>query len=224
MKVYIGPYTSWFGPYQLAEKILFWKDRHSDAVMNLGHWLATGKPYKEETNEAKVVTKDLETLFNEIKDSDETWLHKFLNWIDSKKERKIKVRIDPYDTYSMDHTLAYIILPMLKQLKTTKHGSHMVDLEDVPEHLRTVNTEEYDCQYTFDFYKTKEKLGPDLHDRWDWVLDEMIWAFEQIGNEDHDNAFFEGYVLKDKEGYLQHQDRIDNGLRLFGKYFRGLWD
>jgi hypothetical protein len=29
-------------------------------------------------------------------------------------ERKIDVRIDKYDTWNMDSTLAYIILPMLK--------------------------------------------------------------------------------------------------------------
>ena len=30
MKVYIGPYTNWVGPYQIAEKILFWMDRYED--------------------------------------------------------------------------------------------------------------------------------------------------------------------------------------------------
>ena len=27
MKVFIGKHVDWFGPYQLAEKILFWKDK-----------------------------------------------------------------------------------------------------------------------------------------------------------------------------------------------------
>ena len=36
--------------------------------------------------------------------------------------RKIKIQIDKWDTYSMDHTLAMIIYPMLLQLKATKHG------------------------------------------------------------------------------------------------------
>ena len=39
-----------------------------------------------------------------------------------KREQKVKVHIDPWDTWSMDYTLASIILPMLKQLKETKHG------------------------------------------------------------------------------------------------------
>jgi len=42
-------------------------------------------------------------------------------WLD-KRVQKVKVRIDPWDTWSMDNTLALIILPMLKQLKETKHS------------------------------------------------------------------------------------------------------
>ena len=37
------------------------------------------------------------------------------------------VKIDYWDTWSMDHTLSYIIVPMLKQLKATKHGAPYVD-------------------------------------------------------------------------------------------------
>jgi len=28
MKVKIGPYTNYIGPFQIAEKILFWKDKN----------------------------------------------------------------------------------------------------------------------------------------------------------------------------------------------------
>jgi len=30
MKVYIGPYKDWFGPYQLAEKLMFWVPKEKD--------------------------------------------------------------------------------------------------------------------------------------------------------------------------------------------------
>jgi hypothetical protein len=39
----------------------------------------------------------------------------------------------------MDHTLSHIVLPMLKQLKKDKHGSPLVDDEDVPEELRSTS-------------------------------------------------------------------------------------
>ena len=57
---------------------------------------------------------------------EETWVNDACDWFYSKNERKVKVRIDEYDTWSMDHTLALIILPMLKQLKATKHGSPLL--------------------------------------------------------------------------------------------------
>ena len=37
--------------------------------------------------------------------------------------RTEKIHIDPWDTWSMDYTLALIILPMLNQLKESKHGA-----------------------------------------------------------------------------------------------------
>lgn len=39
MKVYIGPYKNWIGPHQIAETILFWKDRNDDVVYNFGERL-----------------------------------------------------------------------------------------------------------------------------------------------------------------------------------------
>ena len=50
-------------------------------------------------------------------------------------ERKISVKIDEWDTWSMDHTLALIIHPMLLQLRDTTNGSPFIELEDRPEHF-----------------------------------------------------------------------------------------
>jgi hypothetical protein len=152
------------------------------------------------------------------------------------KERKIKIQIDKFDTWNMDHTLALIALPMLKQLKETKHGSPYVKDEDLPEHLRFSETKNYDSQRCFHFYYEDGK--DDLvHERWDWVMGEMIFAMEQIVKDD-DSEFYihpavdgcESFqdhlnkiVVKEKELKAYH-DRIDNGLRLFGTYYKGLWD
>jgi len=84
-------------------------------------------------------------------------------------EREIKVEIDPYDTWSLYHNLAYIIHPLLIQLKDNKQGAPFVDDEDVPEHLRSTAAAPKENEWDTD----------SLHFvRWDWVLDEMIWAFE----------------------------------------------
>lgn len=181
MKVYIGPYKSYFGPYQIAEKILFWRDKHEDdSVHEFGKFLAKS---------------DL--------------LVAICKYIESKRNRKVKVRIDNYDTWNMDHTLAHIVVPMLKQLKEQKHGAPNVDDEDVPEHLRksaappTKNAWDTDDNY----FK-----------RWDWVMDEMIFAFEsKINLEWEDN-----YENWDERQVVE--ERIQRGFLFFGKYYQGLWD
>jgi len=235
MKVKIGPYRSWIGPYQIAEKLCFWapkiKDeygfpRTQDWVHDFGTWLANDK------------------------NGNDTWLTKFCQWIDSKKKRKVKIRIDKYDVWSMDHTLAMLVLPMLKQLKESKHGSALVDLEDVPESMRFTNHEEWNSQPCFDFYKEDDtqKIQCDVHDRWNWVMDELIWTFEQILDDNWEDQYwithpeidFTKYPEDEGEdvvpvrwkvdgecdwvGRQKHQDRISNGLKLFGKYYQGLWD
>lgn len=208
MKVYIGPFANWIGPYQIAEKLLFWMDKEDDRVGNLGDNLARM-----------------------------TWLCRFCDWLDSKRGRKTKIRIDPYDTWNMDSTLAHIILPMLKQLKDSKHGAPYVEDGDVPENLRSTAAGPKENEWDTDsnFFK-----------RWDWVLDEMIFAFEKKLDGDWEDQFHTGeFDMKwkkttngfsemyygpnhthvfDSEGYKVAKNRISNGFRLFGKYYEGLWD
>jgi hypothetical protein len=114
----------------------------------------------------------------------------------------------------MDHTLAHIVLPMLKQLKETKHGSPNVDNEDVPINLRAPEEDVLK-------YKDLGETDPDFFKRWDWVLDEMIYAFDCKANKDEVYMRFD---IKDRIGMEKEQERISNGFRLFGKYYESLWD
>ena len=131
-----------------------------------------------------------------------------------KGEQEIEVHIDRWDTWSMDHTLAHIVLPMLKQLKDTKHGAPDVDPEDIPEELRA-STEEY---YK---YKREGQTDPKFFERWDWVLHEMIYAFDCKANQDDVIMRFD---VEEQDAMKAEQDRISNGFRLFGKYYESLWD
>ena len=120
-------------------------------------------------------------------------------------ERKVSVRIDRHDTVSMDETLAHIILPMLYQLAKTKMGSPMTDLEDVP----------------FELQGDHEDA---IHERWDWAMAEMIYAFEEKTN-DLEERFF--CSEREYDSYRAEMDqirgRISNWFRLGGKYYEGLW-
>jgi len=215
MKVKIGGYKSWIGPYQIADKIFFWHEKYPEDALaerwdyklheKFGDWLATNKS------------------------GDDSALTKFCNWLETKRKRRIKVRIDHYDTWSMDHTLAYIIAPMLKQLQETKHGAPFVDDEDVPEHLRSTNAPPKENEWDTDENHFK---------RWDWVMEEMIWAFEIHNDDNAEDQFFDHSevdrsadlneqftrVKVDDAGLKAFQDRKQNAFRLFGKYYQALWD
>lgn len=226
MKIEIGPYTNWFGPHQLAEKICFWAKKtivdeygstdYPDYVFKLGEWLAYGK-----WRGVDDIPTTKRNLFA-IKEEKETLLYEFLLWLDQKRRRKIKVQIDKYDTWSMDTTLAKIVYPMLVQLKATKHGYPMcMDMEDVPENLRLVDTRNsYDWHYGQESLFDYEECNPEHisidEARWDWILDEMIYAFGILN--DDDKVWIAG------DNGPDDNNRVNNGLRLFGKYYRALWD
>ena len=231
MKVFIGPHHSLIYPYQIVDYLFFWQEKNPSEELakrwdytlsdKMGEWL-TG-----------------------------TWVNGACAWIESKRHRTVKVKIHDYDSWNVDSTLSVIILPLLKQLQKTKHGSSLVKLEDVPEYMRTTTTEDYDAQSSFKFYDAvdTDNLKHNIHDRWNWVLSEIIWAFEQI---QPDNDWEDQYWIThpkldltdypedegkdvipvrwkvkgecDWIGMEKHLERISNGLRLFGVYYRSLWD
>jgi hypothetical protein len=211
MKVYTNkPRDHWLSPYTICEKVCFWREIDYDEP-----WV-------------KFSVKILSPFC-------EAW-QKFLDIVDPKIDY---IKIDKFDTWSMDSTLSPIILPMLKQLKADKHGSPYVDDADVPPKLRSkpLPIEPSNLSKDQDIHKISD--DPKFHRRWDYVMDELIWTFEQLSDWDSDGKFFDHTeannpkddldkqvrkIKVDHKGLKKHHDRIDNGLRLFGKYYRALWD
>ena len=201
MKVYLGKYKSWVGPYQIAN-LLQYIGFSDDQCYAVGKWLC------------------------------DTPLEPICQWLHRRSNRTVKVRIDPYDVWNMDHTVSLIVLPMLIQLKKSKHGAPRIDDEDVPNHLKSTAAPPVENEWDTD---------DNYFARFDHVLDEMIWAFEQAASDNwqsqfhhgvSDIAFVDGKLVRgpldttsfDQEGYQAHFTRMQNGTRLFGKYFFGLWD
>ena len=165
--------------------------------------------------------------------------------------RKINVKIDRYDTWGLDHTLACVILPALIQIRDNKHG--------VPSEFVQRVGGDFDNNLVFDFIKEDDNEVFDaLCNKWNETLDKMIWSFLQLSIEDdYDNQYHHGkmetdwvesdhtytdpitgkvektYQMIDKNpdghwydsvGHQLHEDRIQEGLDLFAKYYRSLWD
>lgn len=243
MKVKINKYATWFGPYQLMNWLFYplsregkYLDReYPDWHEKLSDWYAYSRIGKAHM-----------------------WLGE--KWMDFWNDRRVKIELDRWDTWNMDETLAHIILPMLKQLKETKHGSPMVDDEDVPAHYPRQQWSQNESRQLDMFADdaSDELIWKQYEARWNYVLDEMIWSFETLAgnNTDWESQFFSGELDRitvpvdaegnevpdeeakffewrkgpndtsefDKEGYIMYNKRIENGFRLFGKYYRGLWD
>jgi len=219
MIIYKNKYRNhWVSPYVICEFFCFWREIDYDES-----WVKT----------ANKILEPVCTL----------WM-KFLDIVHPKIDY---VKIDYWDTWSMDSTLSPIILPMLKQLRKDNHGAPTTNDDDVPERLRSttkaaIKSKKNDWDSDCNHFK-----------RWDWIMDEMIWAFEQLADDTWEEQYFTGksdytwipskeldekgnpltYEMKkspkdtrkyDKKGWTKHSERIDNGVRLFGKYYRALWD
>lgn len=213
MHLHIGPYINWVGPYQIAD-LLQYVGVSEDRCYKIGAWLDQRTP-----------------------------LGKICSAIFAKKKRKVSIIVDDYDVWNADVTLSLIILPVLRHYRHKICGSPSVDDEDVPAPLRRAASEP----------QTEEEIACCSTDsnwarRWAWVVDEMVWTFEQQQPDcDWEAQYRHGVFdyefvdlpimggakeLKrgpndtswtDDEGIAKHQARIDNGMRLFAKYYNGLW-
>jgi hypothetical protein len=224
MKIYKSNYRShWISPYTMLDYMFFWtawsKCSRNRGIVEDADFVDHPAWVERATAWINPISRGIQWILNLV--------HPQINI----------VRIDRYDTWSMDHSLSDIILPMLKQLQATKHGAPFTDDSDVPRYLQSHMAQPKEYEWDTD----------SLHFmRWDWIIAEMIWAFEQKVADDAESQFFdhstyeknnvpikewladlENRVNKtkyDEVGHRAWQDRKANGFRLFGKYFEALWD
>lgn len=237
MRVFLSkPRDHWISPYTMLDYMFFWTD------------------WSKCSRDRRIRSLDEESKYVDHPEWVERWsdrlvpLSKAIQWVWDRVHPPINyVKIDYWDTWSMDHTLSPIILPMLKQLNEVKHGAPFVDDEDVPEELKSTSAPAKENEWDTDANHFR---------RWDWVMGEMIFAFECKVDDSWEDAYREGEhdflwvpvdangneVLKgehkftemrrgpndtyrcDYDGMKIVQDRIQNGFRLFGKYYQALWD
>ena len=162
MKVYINKYKyHWISPYTILKFVCFW-EKNDDIFYN--HKNEPNAPYEKWVDRLQPICEGIQAVLD--------FINPKINY----------VKIDKWDTWSMDYTLSHIIVPMLKQLQETKHGAPCVDDEDVPVELRSISAPAKENDYDIDDNHFK---------RWDWVLNEMIWAFEQNLDTKSEEKFFD---------------------------------
>jgi hypothetical protein len=127
-------------------------------------------------------------------------------WIEKKRPpRKEIVKLHKYDHWNAYHTIAIVALPVMEALREHKCSAGFIEDEDVPEELRSGRTEK-----EAHFGETDDNF----FDRYNWALDEVIHALDKIVNDD----------CGDWDFNTEERERVQNGCRLFGKYFMTFWD
>jgi hypothetical protein len=241
MKVYINQFRNhWISPYTLIDLLFFWTHwsqchrskemRHAvEGTEVTATWTDRPAWVKLTHDKLLIISKMVQKILDLI--------HPKIDF----------VKIDRWDTWNMDCTLAVISLPMLRQLKSTNQAAPMVDDEDVPEELKSTMAPLKENEYDIDANHFK---------RWDWVLSEMIFAFECKLDPSWQDKFSSGEIDKmsvpidrsgnevpksqaklfrwedgpnhtyqcDYAGMRLVELRIQNGFCLFGRYYQNLWD
>jgi hypothetical protein len=194
MKVYISNYRDhWISPYTILDYMFFWTD-----WSKCSRWTVT-----QALEESNRVMQDEESQYVERPEWCEKWADRLtpvsraIMWVGERVYPRIEyVKIDRWDSWNVDRTLGLIALPVLKQLQATKHGSPFVDDEDVPEELKSTSAPPKAEAWDTD---------DNHHKRWEYVLNEMIFAFEHRLDDSWEDEYRSGnpdfvWVPVDKEG------------------------
>lgn len=164
--------------------------------------------------------------------------------------RKVDVSFIPSDIYSFDHTLAYIILPGLLMIKESKVGVPSQFATVGGEEYDQQLSFDFYKETANEMFEVGCKRWEEVLDKMIWSFQQIVednyndkyhYGEPDYGFEESDeqavnpltNKNEKLYTMIDKnpdehwfdlEGLTEHQNRIQEGLELFGKHYLSLWD
>lgn len=190
MKVKIGPYIEFIGIFQIFDKL---------------KWFG--------------VSEDRCHKMAEAVDDRLPFISDFLIWLDSKRNRKIKVILDNYDHWSFRDSLSPIIYAMLVDLKTHRNGWPSKFESD----------EEWDIildKMIWSFQELQRDWESDYYKENDSLINFRTKREDKPGKSDFFKRMMleQGQILYDRQGEAIHREKIQEGLELFGTHFLDLWD
>lgn len=138
-------------------------------------------------------------------------------------ERIKYVSVDYYDTWNLDATLAQVIRPCLEKFVSNLHSYPSEEMED-----DVIRIAELSARTTeYDTVLLPEGDADDVNfEYWKIIINEMIWAFKHAENDEW--QWNPPYMMDthtfDFDAIRSVQNRIENGLQMFAKYYFNLWD
>lgn len=152
-----------------------------------------------------------------------------IRWWAKCKYQKIRYGVSDDDVYSLGYNIALFVLPRLKYFR--KKGKTGIPACFLPDNFHLLEGEEFE--------RAEAKGVKEMND----ALDEMIFAFEYIINGDkfceipdifihkvEDCEFNSEKTIEEKQAWKEYMEKVnkfnerkDNGLALFAKYYDTLW-
>jgi len=117
--------------------------------------------------------------------------------------------VEKGDAWCIPTTLVPITLALLRELAKHKQGSPFVKNKHVPKVLRSKTS-------------TLEQTCPTHHEKWNWVLCEIVNLFESLHAEYFEQ--FCPYTDLTEHQSKKYYKRQKKALKLYGVYFLNLWD
>jgi len=130
-------------------------------------------------------------------------------------ERKISVRIDKWDTHSLDHTLAHIIHPALVQFRENLSGYPGEKGMTMAKWEKILDKMIFSFGETMNDVNAIEKFSSGDYD---WIVTKL-----EDGGEEWQKGPNATYKF-DTRGYKAYNKKLQEGFELFGKYYSNLWD
>lgn len=112
-----------------------------------------------------------------------------------KKNAKRKVKVEIHD-YDLWSADHTMALVIYPIVKAFRDGNHTYGFVD-----------DFDVPFHLQGKEVEQEKA-----KWNWVLNEMVWVFGEYQKDD--------FLHKGEE----HDARMKEGLRLFGRYYRALWN
>jgi len=124
----------------------------------------------------------------------------------------VQVIIHDYDVWSMDSTLAHIIVPMLKKLKETQHG-----------YPGELTEEEWDEKLDEMIWAFEQKLI-NWEEQYIIQQGEIDWDSTEKDEDGNGIIRWSREHIVDREARDAHYNRMTAGFKLFGEWYESLWD
>lgn len=137
------------------------------------------------------------------------------------KQQRIERGFDDTELWNLEFTIAKYVLPRLIEFRKVMNG-YPANVESFEKYQEMVDKMIYSFDHIVNEETYTEQLEKDLGVTWDGVFE-----MKKIpdGNYEllHTDKYNEELMKKYREEQMKEGEKIDEGLELFGKYFRSLW-